>query len=69
MSIVSKNCTGPLYCRTARGGARSKTKEFETMLAKRTGLEVILVDERFTTAASEEELREMGVKTEYENRN
>lgn len=43
------------------GERAEKTLEFKTMLEKRTGLDVILVDERYTTDASRQELREMGV--------
>lgn len=52
----------PLLPEGEEGERAEKTREFKTMLEKRTGLDVILVDERFTTDASEEELREMGVK-------
>lgn len=52
----------PLLPEGEEGERAEKTREFKTMLEKRTGLDVILVDERFTTDASNEELREMGVK-------
>lgn len=52
----------PLLPEGGEGERAEKTREFKTMLEKRTGLDVILVDERFTTDASNEELREMGVK-------
>ena len=54
----------PLLPDGTEGERAEKTLEFKSMLAKRTGLEVILVDERFTTDASNEELKEMGVKKE-----
>ena len=54
----------PLLPDGSEGERAEKTLEFKSMLAKRTGLEVILVDERFTTDASNEELKEMGVKKE-----
>lgn len=52
----------PLLPDGEAGERAEKTQEFKTMLAKRTGLEIILVDERFTTDASDAELEEMGVK-------
>ena len=54
----------PLLPNGSEGERAEKTLEFKSMLAKRTGLEVILVDERFTTDASNEELKEMGIKKE-----
>ena len=54
----------PLLPDGSEGERAEKTLEFKSMLAKRTGLEVILVDERFTTDASNEELKEMGIKKE-----
>lgn len=54
----------PLLPDGSEGERAEKTREFQTMLEKRTGLEVILVDERFTTDASIEELKEMGVAKE-----
>lgn len=38
------------------------SRKFAEKLKERTGLEVIMVDERYTTVISEEELEEMGVK-------
>lgn len=51
----------PLLPDGSVGERAEKTLVFKQMLEKRTGLEVILVDERFTTDASREELKEMGV--------
>ncbi len=51
----------PLLPEGEEGERAEKTREFQTMLAKRTGLEIILVDERFTTDASDAELEEMGI--------
>ena len=46
-------------------GARcEKTREFQKMLEKRTGLEVILWDERLTTVAADEAMIEMGIRRE-----
>ena len=44
------------------GERAEKTMEFQRMLAKRLDIEIRLVDERYTTDASNEELKEMGVK-------
>ena len=42
-----------------------KTREFKEMLEKRTGLPVILWDERLTTVAAEEAMIEMGIRREH----
>lgn len=42
-----------------------KTKEFAEMLERRTGLPVILWDERLTTVAAEQVLMDGGVRREY----
>ncbi len=54
----------PLLPDGREGERAEKTREFQKMLEKRTGLEIIMVDERFTTEVSEDELREMGVRKE-----
>ena len=54
----------PLLPDGSEGERAEKTRQFQTMLEKRTGLEVILTDERFTTDAAREELKEMGVRKE-----
>ncbi|PNV63457.1 Holliday junction resolvase RuvX [Clostridium sp. chh4-2] len=46
------------------GERAQKTEEFKHMLEKRTGLEVILWDERLTTVAANEILMESGVRRE-----
>lgn len=46
------------------GERARKTEEFKQMLEKRTGLEVILWDERLTTVAANEILIESGVRRE-----
>lgn len=54
----------PLLPEGEAGERAEKTLVFKTMLEKRTGLDVILVDERFSTDAAREELREMGIPRE-----
>ncbi|MFR3728869.1 Holliday junction resolvase RuvX [Lacrimispora sp.] len=46
------------------GDRAEKTEQFKEMLARRTGLPVILWDERLTTVASERILMESGVRRE-----
>lgn len=41
-----------------------KTLEFKEMLERRTGLEVILWDERLTTVAADEVMKEVGIRRE-----
>lgn len=41
-----------------------QTNEFKEMLEKRTGLEVILWDERLTTVAADKAMMEMGIRRE-----
>ncbi len=41
-----------------------KTKEFKDMLERRTGLEVILWDERLTTVAADRAMMEAGIRRE-----
>ncbi len=41
-----------------------RTKEFKEMLERRTGLEVILWDERLTTVAADMSMMEMGIRRE-----
>ena len=47
------------------GERAEKTEEFKAMLERRTGLPVILWDERLTTVAAEEILIESGVRREH----
>ena len=42
-----------------------KTKEFKEMLEKRTGLEVVLWDERLTTVAADRSMMETGIRREH----
>ena len=46
------------------GERAAETKEFQAMLQRRTGLEVVLWDERLTTMESERILQEGGVRRE-----
>ena len=41
-----------------------KTKEFQEMLERRTGLEVILWDERLTTVSADKHMMESGIRRE-----
>jgi len=47
------------------GERAEKTEQFKEMLMRRTGLTVILWDERLTTVASERILQESGVRREH----
>jgi putative Holliday junction resolvase len=42
-----------------------QTKEFKEMLERRTGLEVVLWDERLTTVAADMSMMEMGIRREH----
>jgi putative Holliday junction resolvase len=52
----------PLLMSDEIGDRAQKAMEFGEMLKKRTGLEVIMWDERLTTVAADEVLDEMGVR-------
>ena len=41
-----------------------KTKEFKEMLERRTGLDVVLWDERLTTVAADRSMMETGIRRE-----
>ena len=43
---------------------REKTKEFKEMLERRTGLHVILWDERLTTVSADKHMMESGIRRE-----
>ena len=43
---------------------RDKTKEFKEMLERRTGLNVILWDERLTTVSADKHMMESGIRRE-----
>ena len=54
----------PKHMNNDIGERAQKTLEFRDMLARRTGLEIILWDERLTTAAAERTLIESSVRRE-----
>lgn len=54
----------PKNMNNTEGERCERTKEFKEMLEKRTGLEVILWDERLTTVAADEVMKEMGIRRE-----
>lgn len=54
----------PKNMNDTEGERCEKTKEFKELLEKRTGLEVILWDERLTTVAANEAMIEMGIRRE-----
>lgn len=54
----------PKNMNNTEGDRCEKTKEFADMLTKRTGLEVILWDERLTTVAADNSMMEMGIRRE-----
>ena len=55
----------PLNMDGSYGERARKTEEFRTLLIKRLGLPVILVDERLTTVEAEEILKGRGIKREH----
>lgn len=54
----------PLNMNSTEGPRVQATMEFKQMLERRTGLEVILQDERLTTVSAERILMESGVRRE-----
>lgn len=54
----------PKNMNNTEGERCERTNEFKEMLEKRTGLEVILWDERLTTVAADEAMIEMGIRRE-----
>ncbi|MCI9595162.1 MAG: Holliday junction resolvase RuvX [Lachnospiraceae bacterium] len=54
----------PKHMNNTVGERAEKTMEFQVMLERRTGISVILWDERFSTASSERVLMESGVRRE-----
>ena len=54
----------PKNMNNTEGERCERTKEFKEILEKRTGLEVILWDERLTTVAADEVMKEMGIRRE-----
>ncbi len=54
----------PKNMNDTEGERCEKTREFAAMLEKRTGLPVILWDERLTTVAADDAMIEMGIRRE-----
>ena len=54
----------PKNMNNTEGERCEKTNEFKEMLEKRTGLEVILWDERLTTVSADNAMMEMGIHRE-----
>ena len=54
----------PKNMNNTEGERCEETKEFKEMLEKRTGLEVILWDERLTTVSADHSMMEMGIRRE-----
>ena len=55
----------PKNMNNTEGERCERTKEFKEMLEKRTGLEVVLWDERLTTVAADNSMMEMGIRREH----
>ena len=55
----------PKNMNNTEGERCQRTQEFKEMLEKRTGLEVILWDERLTTVAADNSMMEMGIRREH----
>ncbi len=55
----------PKNMNNTEGDRVQKTMEFCEMLKRRTGLEVVMWDERLTTVAAERVLQESGVRREH----
>ena len=54
----------PKNMNNTEGERCESTQEFKEMLEKRTGLEVILWDERLTTVSADNAMMEMGIRRE-----
>ena len=54
----------PKNMNDSQGERAEKTEEFREMLIRRTGLEVVLWDERLTTVAADRIMMEAGVRRE-----
>lgn len=54
----------PKHMNNTEGDRCERTKEFQEMLERRTGLPVILWDERLTTVAAQGSMIEMGIRRE-----
>lgn len=55
----------PRNMNNTMGERAQKTLEFKEMLERRTGLKIVLWDERLTTVAAERVLQESGVRREH----
>lgn len=55
----------PKNMNNTEGDRCEKTKEFQAMLERRTGLEVVLWDERLTTVAADRTMMESGIRREH----
>jgi putative Holliday junction resolvase len=55
----------PKNMNNTEGERCEQTKEFQGMLERRTGLEVVLWDERLTTVAADMSMMEMGIRREH----
>lgn len=55
----------PKNMNNTEGDRCEKTKEFKEMLERRTGLEVVLWDERLTTVAADRTMMESGIRREH----
>ena len=55
----------PKNMNNTEGERCERTNEFKEMLEKRTGLPVILWDERLTTVAADNSMMEMGIRREH----
>lgn len=54
----------PKNMNNTEGERCEKTKEFKEMLERRTGLEVVLWDERLTTVSADKYMMETGIRRE-----
>lgn len=54
----------PKNMNNTEGERCERTQEFKEMLEKRTGLEVVLWDERLTTVSADNAMMEMGIRRE-----
>ena len=54
----------PKNMNNTEGECCEKTKEFKELLERRTGLEVVLWDERLTTVAADRSMMETGIRRE-----
>ena len=54
----------PKNMNNTEGERCERTNEFKEMLEKRTGLEVVLWDERLTTVSADNAMMEMGIRRE-----